>query len=120
MLAWSAAVMIAAPSAGMPCLAVRCPDRPVESLSCCGECPIQSQSDSRDSDHHASGKPFGSQPCECPATCPAPCGGGKIQFPPVAVMGVSNDATMTDDLPEICLLRPVNPIGDGIFHPPRA
>lgn len=120
MLAWSAAVVIAAPSAGMPCLASRCPDRPVKSQSCCGDCSIQSQSDCGDNPHRASGDPFGSQPCECPMTCPAPCGGGKIQFPPVGVTGVSTDATATGDLAETSLMRPINPIGDGIFHPPRA
>ncbi|MCB9864237.1 MAG: hypothetical protein H6820_12845 [Phycisphaerales bacterium] len=111
------AIGLIVPAAALPCLADTCRVMPAAEAECCashacstvpGDSPVKSESSDRDG------------PCECPPTCPAPCGYGKVPCSTSLVVGVIVAWTPVTEVVPITDSRPASQTCAGVFHPPRA
>ncbi len=119
---WIAAVVLAMPSAALPCLATHCAqaqsaaDDPADHACCpgCAGGATDTPSPNQDNRSHGDGIP-----CDCPPGCPAPCGSGKPPCPPIeAASTVDSMAPLGAPAgPPPAAHVDVTP--EGVFHPPR-
>lgn len=117
-----AAFFLVVPSAALPCLGSEraqlrlSDDKDVGSCCCCKPADDTTGASKPERPQHL---PVDGIPCDCPPSCPAPCGCGKLPCPPVESVKPTVDMTPIGVLAIPASLLMPDAAPSGIFHPPR-
>lgn len=81
---------------------------------CCAGCARDQEKPARN--HRPSGD---DAPCDCPPSCPAPCGCGKLPCPPMDLSISAVGLSPIGVLPRLAIHQPADVPAEALFHPPR-
>lgn len=117
------AMMFAVPSSALPC---PCEPQPADQNSPVAEQLAQSAGccscaapNGEPSDAPEPTRDGGHGPCDCPV-CPASCGAGKPQCPPIELASAITELPPAGDFLPLHDVPPADAPSQGVFHPPRA